>query len=195
MSDYIKDRTFSDKIWESELAKNTIKSSGLFKNPVKYDESTNEKDMNNSIDGYINGCPVQYRFQNKLNIKGRLSNYHPTIRYKRDNSKAEKQKLSEWFKIKKNREQGNEYPKYLIWGVVNEQDQVFEKFIIINIDILYENYNNKEYRIIPDDENDLPDGDPNSFEPDFTVINKIDNNDGSSSFLVLDDDYITEYTH
>jgi len=96
---------------------------------------------------------------------------------------------SEWFKIKYNRENNREYPRYLIWGLVDDfkNPTKFTDFKIVDIYKLYHDYEKKIYRILPEDKNDLPPSNPNSFDRDFIVLTKIENTDKSSVFLVLDE--------
>jgi hypothetical protein len=161
-----------------------------FKKDVKYSETTHKLDTDFSIDAFIDGIPVQYRFQSDKNKTSR-SPYHPTIRYKRENSNNPKQHKSEWFKIKKNKENGSDYPKLLIWGLIDDFDnpKKFSQFKIINIDKLYDDYDKKILRIMPDDEDDIDDIIPNEDvnEPDFKGLDVIGNRDGSSSFLLLNE--------
>ena len=192
MAKYIKDKANTDRIWGCDFTKEEINKSNIFVNPIKYEETTIKKDQDNSIDAYVNNIPVQFRFQdgkNKKNMK-----YSPTIRYKRIHSKKIGQKESEWFKIKKNRDENKEYPKYLIWGLVDnfENPRMFLDFKIIDINKLYINYNKKLYRILPDDKDDIIDsGDP--YVADFRELYIKENKDKSSSFITLDEVYV-EYS-
>lgn len=178
------DKKTSDFVWRSDVNKHYIKE--YFKKDVKYNETTRELDINNSIDAFIDRIPVQYRFQSGKNKKSRK--YCPTIRYKRDNTKQINQRESEWFKIKNNKKNGLPYPKLLVWGLIDDYDnpKKFLEFKIIDIDKLYDDYDKKILRIMPDDKDDIIEN-KNINEPDFKGLDVIENNDGSSSFLLLNE--------
>ncbi len=151
------DKQFSDEVFSSNEIKNELLKSTLFSNAC-IKTATEKEDIQNCIDAYIDDCPIQYRVQKKaMKIE-----YYPTIRYKRENSKHTDRIKSEYFKIKYNIENGEKYPKYLIWCLIdNNTNRNLLKLIIVDIKEIY--------------------------KYDVNYFKEIINNDKSSSFLVLED--------
>jgi len=185
---YTSDRSKSDRITYSPEAKKIIE--GLFGRPITIVKATDLQDMDHSIDVFINGEPIQMRWQFLENKKTRA--YWPTLRYKREHSSRPDQYKSELFKIIDNRRRDEPYPKKLIWGLVDLSQSIkIVRLVIIDLDDFVKKYINKEYHIW-----DGPlGGEHIGFPEDWTedehckqiTLEVIENKDNSSSFLVLND--------
>ena len=209
---YNNDRKFSDEKWNNNRIRDKItkilgpdcfvrdislnsriKKFYKCNNPKRYhfykwfDSVKDQMDKNNSIDSKIivnsKPIPVQYRFQK--NNRGKDFNWALTLRYERPNSSLKKQKKSEWYKIKENKKVNKPYPKYLIWGLINENENNIIKLLIIDLENFIYDYSNGYYYINKNKQNEdnlkFGDDDVGLFE----VIEYVDNIDGSSSFITL----------
>ena len=95
-----KDWDFSDSVFASQSTKNFLEK---HYGDVSIKKATEEEDMHNNIDYYINDTPIQWRTQRFENIKGSIDKYVPTFRYSRMFSLHEDRKDSEFMKIVRNK--------------------------------------------------------------------------------------------
>jgi len=212
---YLKDRKFSDKIWDekypeilkilsNEINKNIVIDDILIKkkrilkyknceNPLLinfyrwFDYIRDKLDKDNSIDTYvkINNIKTNIQYRFQNNNKNDDYPWCLTIRYERNESNNEAQIKSEWYKIKNK----IPTPKYLIWGLINK-DNTIKKIIIVNLENFVHDYNEGYYYIHNNNENEL------KYENDcglFETIYVEYNTDGSSSFIKLDPNVLEKH--
>jgi len=135
MSAYKTDREYSDKIFP--LVKSYL---DIFFGVCTITHPTVDEDNNNNVDYFVNGnpgnpgnpkIPIQFRVQDYRKRKCNMNYYYPTLRYSRENSRSNIQKLSEFFKIKDNKLKGELYPHYLIWCIFD--GDICKKMIVIDL--------------------------------------------------------------
>ena len=139
MSTYGNDRHEGDNNWNNytlPFIKEQKEIVKLFRDNIDYKSATPDEDNNHSVDGFINGIPIQIRNQtsNKLHPKQMF----PTMRCQRPQSVSEEQQESEYYKIKNNRLKGHLYPKYLIWCLLEKETKQIIKLQIVGMDFFYE---------------------------------------------------------
>lgn len=139
-----KDWNFSDDVFASQSTKNFLEKK--YYGSVSIRKASEEEDINNNIDYYIDNIPIQWRTQRFENIKGPMDKYVPTFRYSRMFSSHEERKESEFNKIVRNRKNGLPYPKHHIWCLVNK-NYIIKKLFIVDIDTFISDYLNEEYEI------------------------------------------------
>ena len=206
MSTYTEDRHEGDNDWFNytlpfiKKKKEIIK---LFGGNIDYKSATPDEDNNHSIDGYINGIPIQYRNQTSNKLHPKLM--HPTMRYQRRQSVSEEQRNSEYYKIKNNRLEGRPYPTYLIWCLLEKETKQIIKLQIVGMDFFYEYkhcigpfVDNNEMVIqsatswVVEDIDHRYNKDRSTWEDNkILYLNCIPNNEstsGNSNFLVLNSD-------
>ncbi len=171
------DRDFTDFIHENVALNKIYKK-------ISWSEATIEKnyleavDRNKGIDYFFikddhQLVSVQERFRDK-----KYSKYNDfTIRYRRDFSQHEEQKLSEFFKIKAD---------YFTYGICNgskydiKSTTDFLKFVVLDLKIFRKNVDNRKIKVV----------DSNSYSSSI-VNNQLHapikkNKDFSSNFVVFD---------
>lgn len=142
---YSDDNHFSDQCISSSCLKEHIIDSCLFGLEYNYDDRSQTKlDTDNNIDGFINDIPVQMHMQRIENVKGCLDNYHAYTKFRRNKTNAK----TELLKIIQNKKNGEPYPKYIIWGVVDPEKNLLYKIEIIDTDTMLYNHkkNKKAYK-------------------------------------------------
>ena len=147
MNNFNNDNVFSDQCINSECLNKHIKKSGIFKGDYFYkDMSGTNLDIDNNIDGYLNGIPVQMHMQRIENVKGSINNYHAFIKYKRNKTGAK----TELYKVINNKKKKDPYPKYIIWAIIDPYNNILHKIEIIDVDLMLKNLekNKIEYKKI-----------------------------------------------
>ena len=122
-----KDWDFSDAVFSSQSTKKCLEN---YYRDLSIRKASEEEDIHNNIDYYINDIPIQWRTQRFENIKGSINNYVPTLRYTRMNSHYNDRKDSEFMKIVRNKNKGLPYPKHHIWMIVDKDFNIKKIFII-----------------------------------------------------------------
>jgi hypothetical protein len=174
-NNYNSDRQWSDEIYHGSTKKpilDLVTKSRLFGKVEDYVPSSEEDDNINCIDTYINNTPCQLRIQRDSGKK--RTKYGPTLRYSRMmGSKTEVLKFINNYNKKKKGIIGIKIPKYLIWGMYNDELQKITQLDIVDIDELLNDRHKKYekdniYRMTKDTE----------------LYEHIDNGDGTT-FLVI----------
>jgi len=174
---YSEDRNDSDEFFYNsgrDEVKTKLEESGLYGTEIpelkpasKYDDEVKVTDT------WIAETPIQVRVQFIENKKN--TDYYPTLRYERDHGykKTEVEKLIKMYK--------NEQIPHLIWMMVDRNENVLIKLIIVNLEKIISKREAKlelniNYRLTDD------------------YLEK-KNIDGQTSFLVLDntEDYLYSY--
>jgi len=139
------DNAFSDQCISSLCLKEQIQESNIFGSDYLFkDESGTKLDTDHNIDGYINGTPVQMHMQRYENVKGSINNYCTFTKLNRHKTGSK----TEFSKIKDNKKNGEPYPKYIVWAILNHDTSICHKMQIINVDDMLKNYkkNRKAYK-------------------------------------------------
>lgn len=186
MSTFVrKDWVFSDAVFESESTTNHLEQ---YYGDLSIRKATEEEDIYNNIDYYINDLPTQWRAQRFENVKGSINNYVPTFRYSRMYSLHEDRKESEFMKIIRNKNNKIPYPKQHIWCIADNDLNII-KFMIVDVDKFVSDYLNNEYEIwftkIGKKMNESNTG---------RKISLNQNNDKSSEFIALNEKHLLKDT-
>ena len=174
MNVYLDDRKKSDKCFyethQPEILKHIEKSNIFLDNPViPYKPASDEDDIKNVTDTYINKRPFQLRAQFTETAKISADKMHPTLRFERPNNATEIIKLTQMYN------KGETLP-YLLWVLADIKNVSIKKLIIVDMQKLYDDKNEKNYK----------------FKDKFTVKG---NKDDSSSFIILDDSKFYIYSY
>lgn len=175
---YTKDRIWSDKIYYGEPKLQLIdifNKTKLFGHIDDYSPASEKDDNMYCIDTYINNIPCQLRIQRNNGKK--CKTYGPTLRYSRSHS------LTEIRKFIINYKQNDKIPKYLIWGLYDDEiKKIIQLEIVDIVKMLEDRYNkidlDKDYKMKDDKEN----------------YEHIDNSDGTT-FLVIKAFNVFTYSH
>ena len=183
MNNYNGDRDWSDEIYhvnsKSDIL-DIVNKSELFGKVDNYLPASEEDDNINCIDTYINNIACQLRIQRSRGKKRKK--YYPTLRYSRWGRDTEISKfIIKYTKIKKGITD-IKIPKYLIWGVYDDELQKVTQLEIVDIiqllDDRYHKYQlDNKYRMRDDTE----------------LYEYIDNNDGTT-FLVIKSFTVFKYS-
>ena len=139
------DNKFSDNCIDSKCLKKHIIKSKLFGEEYVYDDKSGSiLDTHNNIDGYINEKSVQMHMQRIQHVKGSIDNYHAFTKRKRHKTGAE----TELSKMIKNKIEGKEYPKYIIWAIIDPEKNKLFKIEIIDVDEMLENLQKNKLKYI-----------------------------------------------
>lgn len=189
---YKDDREWTDKAHELAVKEIYRKVGWWCIDDIWHKEHLNEEDQKAGIDhiglckeedswfmdvGYRKNVYIQERFRKA--DKNSFNDF--TLRYKRDNSKSDNQKDSEYYKLEKVLcDPSNERDYRMCYGTLNEKEDGFLKFAILDLNKLYEHI----------EKGDIVVGENDSY---FSKVvgNKMfagygENKDGSSSFVSFD---------
>lgn len=177
--EYIEDREWSDEVYYGEPKVELIdilNKTNLFGHIEDYSPASKDDDNMYCIDTYINDIPCQFRIQHNNGKK--CKKYIPTLRYSRSSGS-----LTEIRKFIINYEKNVKLPKYLIWGIYNdEMKKIFQLEIVDIVKMLEDRFNkfdlDKDYRMKDDKE----------------IYEHIDNYDGTT-FLVIKEFKVFTYSH
>jgi len=184
-----KDWDFSDDAFESQSTKNFLKK---HYGCVSIRKATEEEDMLNNIDYYINDIPIQWRTQRFENRKYPIKDCHATFRFSRMFSLHEDRRDSEILKIIRNKNNGLPYPKHHIWCLA-DKDLNIVKGIIIDVDKFLSDYDNRQYEF----KYILRNNKTQKVDPSITtgrIILIRYNGDDSSEFISLNEKYLLPNT-
>jgi hypothetical protein len=183
------DWDFSDDVFASQSTKNFLKKHYGY---VSIRKATEEEDIHNNIDYYINDIPIQWRTQRFENRRYSVKDYHATFRYSRENSKFEERQTSEILKIIRNKNNGLPYPKHHIWCLADKNFNIV-KGIIIDVDKFLSDYDNRQYEF----KYKLNNNKTQKVDPSITtgrIILIRYNGDNSSEFISLNEKYLLPNT-
>lgn len=171
------DRDFTDTINKSNRFKKALKKFTEFEQINGLKCASDKLDKDNSIDYHIilnNGTEIacQGRWQrfSKIDRGQTYKSYGPTLRYSRHKSKTEFNKIID------NKNLGNPYPKYLLWGIYDEKNNKIMRLEIINLESFCNDITkNKKYYITG----------YNEMKYGMYELHVMNNKDESSKFLIL----------
>ncbi len=146
-------------------------------------QATRKQDLKDNIDYIGLKNQKKYSFQERIRRNNQYTkNSHEfTLRYQRENSSSENQKMSEFFKIKS---------QFLFYAILNENEDDFSRYCVINIKALLKNIKNGLIDIDLNEDNNKHKAYLKNDKPVCIVKHNYEDKKGNSSFIIFNVNHI-----
>ena len=146
-------------------------------------QATRQQDLEENIDYIGLKNQKKYSFQERIrrNNKYTKDSYEFTLRYQRNNSTSQNQKMSEFFKIKS---------QFLFYAILNENENDFSRYCIINIKELLNSIKNGLIDIDLNEDNKKNKAYIKNGKPICIIKHNHEDKLGNSSFIIMNVQHI-----